>query len=133
MTKKNLINKYTAGFAALGISILLSVSGAMAEKAPLAADSSPDVYKVLAENAQMVVVQATWGPGQQDKAHSHYDDRASIYLTNCNLRIFKPDGTYRDASPKAGTSKVRTGKPVNSHSAKNMGDTVCKILLVELK
>ena len=133
MTKKNLINKYSTGFAALGISILLSASGAVAEKVPFSTDSSPDVYKVLAENAQMVVVEATWAPGQQDKAHSHYPDRATIYPMNCNLRIFKADGTHHDVSPKAGKSKVYAGKPVSSHWAKNIGDTVCKIVFVELK
>ena len=133
MTEESFANKLSIGVAALSLSILAITPKALAGDAPWAGKGSPEVYKVLAENDQMVITEAIWAPGQEDKPHSHYDDRASIYLTDCSLRIFKSDGTHRDASPKAGKAKVRTGKPVSSHYAKNMGDKVCKILFVELK
>jgi hypothetical protein len=47
--------------------------------------------------------------------------------------VFRSDGTHRDASPKAGAAKLRSGKPVKSHWAQNMGNEVCKIVFVELK
>ena len=122
---------------AAGIAIifgyLLVAIPAMAEDAPTAPEASPDVYKILAENNQMRVIEAVWKPGQKDNFHSHPGDRASIYLTDCKLRLSKPDGTYRDATPKGGTAKVRSNEPVKSHMAQNNGDQICKIVLVELK
>jgi hypothetical protein len=52
---------------------------------------------------------------------------------DCELRLSKPDGTFRDASLKTGTAKVRTGEPVKAHTAKSMGDKVCTITITELK
>jgi hypothetical protein len=133
MTKEGHLNKLAIGMATLAVGAFFTVPEALAEDAPWAAEGSPEVYKVLAEDDNMVVTIATWAPGQQDKPHSHYPDRASIYLTDCKLRIFKPDGSHRDANPKAEKAKLRAGKPVASHWAKNMGDEVCKIVFVELK
>ena len=104
-----------------------------AEDAPIASDASPEVYKIIAENDQFRVLQATWQPGQEDKFHSHVADRVSVFHTDCSLRLTKPDGTYRDAKPKFGKAAARTGKPVASHKAKNIGDSVCIITIVELK
>lgn len=120
-------------FAMLIVGATWGVSEALAEDAPQGPKISPEVYKVIAENDQMVVVEATWKPGQKDKQHSHYGDRASIFLTDCKLRFFSPDGKQRDSNPKAGKARVRSGEPVSSHSAQNIGDKVCKILLVEIK
>ena len=124
--------QFAAGIAIISGYLLTSLP-AMAEDAPIAPEASPDVYKILAENDQMRVIEAIWKPGQKDNFHSHPGDRASIYLTDCKLRLSKPDGTYRDASPKGGTAKVRTNEPVKSHMAHNTDDQVCKIILVELK
>ena len=118
------------------LSAVLLVGGyspSFAEEAPSAPEASPEVYKILAENDQWRVIEATWQPGQEDDFHSHPADRASLYETDCQLRLTNPDGTYRDATPKAGTSGVRTGKPVESHKAKNLGDSVCVIRIIELK
>jgi hypothetical protein len=82
---------------------------------------------------QWRVIQATWQTGQEDNFHSHTANRVSIFETDCKLRLSKPDGTYKDVNPKAGKAKARTGKPVASHKAKNIGDKVCIIKIVELK
>jgi len=133
MTKNCLFANAATVVATLGVGFVLYLPGAFAADAPWAAKGSPEVYKVIAENDQMVVTVATWAPGQKDKPHSHFPDRASIYLTDCKLRIFNPNGKHRDASPKVGTATVRTGKPVSSHYAQNIGDKVCKIVFVEFK
>lgn len=103
------------------------------DNAPPAHVASPDVYKVLAENDQFRVIEATWQPGQEDNYHSHPADRVSLYQTDCSLRLTSSDGSTRIGKPKAGTAKARTGKPVKSHKAKNLGDQVCIIRIVELK
>jgi len=133
MTKNSLFAKTAMAVAMFGLGAVANAPSAFAGDAPWAAKGSPEVYKVLAENDQMVVAEATWAPGQTDKPHSHFPDRASIYLTDCKLRIFSSNGKQRDASPKVGTATVRTGKPVSSHYAQNIGDKVCKIVFVEFK
>jgi hypothetical protein len=133
MTTNRFIHQLAFGFAALTCSVLVSTQPSLAENAPIAPQVSPDVYKIIAENDQFRVLEATWQPGQEDNFHSHPADRVSLIQTNCKLRLTKPDGTYRDAKPIAGKVRVRTGKPVASHKAKNMGDNVCVIRIVELK
>ncbi|MDH3762503.1 MAG: hypothetical protein OEU50_16090 [Gammaproteobacteria bacterium] len=103
------------------------------DNAPPAHVASPEVYKVLAENDQFRVIEAIWQPGQEDYFHSHTPDRVSLYQTDCTLRLTNADGSSRVGKPKAGTAKARTGKPVKSHKAKNLGDQVCIIRIVELK
>jgi hypothetical protein len=123
----------TDGIAILALSVALGPAAYAAEDAPPAPEASPDVYKVLAENDQWRILEATWQPGKEDNLHSHPADRVSLFLTDCKLRLSKPDGTFRDATPKAGTAKARTGEPVKAHKAKNIGDKVCVMNIVELK
>ena len=117
----------------LAITLVLGAGPSFAENAPPGPDVSPEVYKIKAENDQWRVMEATWQPGQEDNFHYHPADRVSIIQTDCNLRLTKPDGTFVDKSPKAGKATVRTGKPTASHKAKNIGDKVCTIIIVELK
>ena len=106
---------------------------ALAQEAPLAPVASPEVYKVLAENDQWRVIEATWAPGQQDAMHSHPADRVSLYVTDCHLLITTADGSSREGKPKAGAVRVISGAPVAAHIAKNIGDSPCVIRIVELK
>ena len=124
--------KLFRSIALLSLMVLGSDSFAT-ENAPTAPEASPDIYKVLAENDQFRVIEATWQPGQEDNFHSHPADRVSLYQTNCKLQLTNSDGTHRIGKPKTGTAKVRTGKPVKSHKAKNMGNQICIIRIVELK
>ena len=128
-----IFNKVTMGTSILGLSIVFGTTAAAAENAPSAPEASPDVYKILAENNQWRVIEATWQPRQEDNFHSHPADRVSLYMTDCTLRLSKPDGTFKDVNLKAGTAKARTGKPVKAHKAKNTGNKVCVIKIVELK
>ncbi|MDH5369601.1 MAG: hypothetical protein OEW99_06230 [Gammaproteobacteria bacterium] len=118
----------------LSCTLLLGVTTAiLAADAPTAPEASPEVYKILAENKQWRVMEATWQPGQEDNFHSHTADRVSLFVTDCKLRLSKPNGKYKDVNPKAGKAKARTDKPVKAHKAKNIGDKVCIIRIVELK
>ena len=106
---------------------------AIAEDAPAAASASPEVYKIIGENEQWRVLEATWEPGQEDEFHSHPADRVSLIQTDCRLQFTLPDGSTSVREPRAGAVTVRTGKPMASHKAKNVGDSVCVIRIVELK
>ena len=125
--------KNYAGTTALVTLLTLTAAPAFSAGTPSAPEASPEVYKVLAENKQWRGIQATWQPGQEDTFHNHPGDRVSVYQTDCKLRLSKPDGKFKDVSPRAGTAKARTGKPVKSHKAKNIGDKVCVINIIELK
>lgn len=113
--------------------MVFSTTSILAREVPSAPEASPDVYKVLAENDQFRVIEATWEPGQEDNYHYHPADRVSLFSMNCKLRLSNSDGSYKDVTPKAGSTKVRTGKPVKSHKAKNIGDKTCVLRIVELK
>ena len=118
---------------AVGFAFSIAMPVAIAEEYPSATEASPDVYKVLDENDQWRVIEATWQPGQEDNFHNHPGDRVTLYHTDCTLRLTNLDGTYRDAKPKAGKATARSGKPVKAHKAKNIGDSVCMMRIVELK
>lgn len=128
--------KHTAHLVKTSIitsSLLLALGSATAMAVGTGPEASPEVYKILDENDQWRVIEATWQPGQEDNFHSHPGDRVSVYKTDCKLRLTRPDGSYKDVNPRAGQAKARTGKAVKSHKAKNIGDKVCVITIVELK
>ena len=128
-----MISRMALGTTTLALALAVGIAPALAENYPSAPEASPDVYKILDENDQWRVIEATWQPGQEDNFHNHPADRVSLAQTDCKLRLTKPDGSYKDVNPKAGKAKARTGKPVKAHKAKNIGDKVCVIQIVELK
>lgn len=79
---------------------LLALGPAHAQTLPRSFVASPEIYKVLAQNDQYKVIAVTWKPGQKDALHAH-PANAVYYLTDCSLRIYAPDGSPRDAQPKA--------------------------------
>ena len=117
----------------IGINVVFSLVPVFAADFPSAPEASPDVYKILAENDQWRVIEATWQPGQEDNLHYHIADRVSLYPTDCHLRLTSAEGRYIDFTAKAGTAAARTGKPMKALKAKNIGDAVCVIRIVELK
>jgi hypothetical protein len=119
--------------ACLVSALMVFPDHASAENAPAAYDVSPEVYKIIGENEQFRVIEATWQPGQEDEFHSHPPDRVHLYRTNCELQITNADGSQRVAKPKVEMANIRTGKPVASHKAKNIGSDVCIIRIIELK
>ena len=101
---------------------------AQAPSAPEPSKASPDVYKVVAQDAGYRVTEATWAPGQRDAAHAH-PVAATYFLSDCQLRMFLPDGTTRDVARKAGFSNVQPAVP--SHSVQNIGKQPCKLVIFE--
>jgi hypothetical protein len=127
------VKELAVATAVVALSFTIGPRALSGDQAPPAPEASPDVYQVIAENDQWRVMQATWQPGQEDNLHSHPADRVSLFTTDCALRLTKADGSFRDANPKAGKAKVRTGEAEPAHTAKNIGDNVCTMTIVELK
>ena len=71
MTNMGCVYRQFAATIAIISAYLLTSLSTMAQDAPIAPEASPDVYKILAENDQMRVIEATWKPGQKDNFHSH--------------------------------------------------------------
>ncbi len=111
--------------AALGVGTTLH---AQAQELPRSFVASPDVYKVIAQDAQFKVIAVTWKPGQKDVLHSH-PANAVYYLTDCSLRMHAPNGTYRDAHPRAGNALVQ--QPIAGHFLENIGAADCRLVMFE--
>jgi hypothetical protein len=103
---------------------------ALAENAPACYVASPDVYKLVHEDDNFLVIEATWLPGQKDNMHSHFPT-AIYWITDCQLTAEIPGGKRIEGTQKAGTSRIQPA--VAAHFATNMGTTTCKALLVERK
>lgn len=122
----------TGGFAVVALVVTLGVVKVRAaDEVPRSFVASPDVYRVIAENDQYRVIEATWKPGQKDKFHSHGAVVASYLVTDCKSRNHLPDGTTKDNERKAGNASVRTTGL--NHAQENIGTAPCKIIIFEQK
>ena len=106
------------------------IGNASAQGAPRSFVASPDVYKVIAQNDEYLVIEVTWKPGQRDQFHSH-PSNAGYPLADCTLRSSTPDGKPRDVAVVAGRSNVQ--KSIASHSMANIGKSDCKLIMFEPK
>ena len=94
-------------------------------------EASPDVYKIVSENDQFRIIEATWKPGQRDEWHSHSGREAAYRLTDCDLRIYTPDGKFQDRHGKK--AEVNFNPAIGVHSFQNVGTAECKTLIVQKK
>ena len=127
---KNEFGRVIVGFAVL-LTLLLAPQKIQAQEAPSAHIASPEIYKVLMETDLMRVILITWQPGQRDAWHSH-PPSSIFFVTDCQARVFSPDGGQRDVIRKAQRGRARD-TPVKSHSFKNIGDKPCQMVMTELK
>src|ERR1700692_3601600 len=115
---------------ALLCTALSATSLAAPENAPACYVASPDVYKLVHEDDNFLVIEATWQPGQKDNMHSHFPT-VIYWITDCQLTAEIPGGKRIEGTQKAGSSRIQPA--VVAHFATNMGATPCKALLVERK
>ena len=124
---KNALLKVASGIA---ISVLM-ISGALAQAAEPAYKASPEVYKVIFEDANFRVMEVNRPKGLHDKAHSHPTPGIVYYVTDCKNKQYSADGKTNEGGGKAGTA---TATPVvASHSVENIGTADCKQIIVEKK
>jgi hypothetical protein len=121
--------KKTSALLVASCALWLGLSGlAQAQTLPRSYVASPDIYQVIAQNDQFKVIAVTWKPGQRDVVHSH-PANAVYYLTDCSLRIHAPDGSSRDAQPRAGAAIVQQAIP--GHVLENIGSADCRLVMFE--
>jgi hypothetical protein len=98
---------------------------ASAQTAPRSYVASPDIFKVIAQNEQFVLVEAVLKPGQQSEFFST-PAKLQYFLTDCTLRgIWKGSGGL-DLSRPAGWSYSEGAQEYVSK--KNIGATECRYL-----
>ena len=113
------------------LAVGLGVGGiALAQTAPPGFVASPEIYKVIAENAKFRVIEVTWKPGQKDKPHSH-PDAASYSLTDCKLRGQVAGRLPWEGSHLVGMANIQDA--IASHEMENIGTTDCKLIMFEPK
>jgi hypothetical protein len=113
------------------MSIGMNTTGTFAQTAEPSYKGDPDVYKVIFEDANFRVIEATRKKGVHDKVHSHPLPSVVYNITDCTTKQYSPDGKASEATAKAGTARAVPVIP--SHSAENTGAADCKQLFVERK
>ena len=106
-------------------------TGAMGQGAELTFKGDPDVYKVIFEDANFRVIEATRKKGIHDKAHGHPVPSIVYSLTDCKTKQYAADGKTAEGETMAGSA--RAVPVVASHSAENTGNADCKQIFVEKK
>jgi hypothetical protein len=107
-------------------------SGAGAQTAEPTYKGDPSVYKVIFEDANFRVVEATRKKGVHDKAHGHPLASVVYNVTDCKTRLYDGSGkAVRESEGKAGTADAVP--VIASHSAENIGATDCKQIFFEKK
>lgn len=90
---------------------------------------SPSQARVMLENDRVRVIKLVYKPGEKVPLHSH-PAVVVIYMTDCKSSFHSTDNESGEHALKAGTVRWSPG---TTHVNENTGDTVCEVMLVELK
>jgi quercetin dioxygenase-like cupin family protein len=116
---------YSIGILLVALSVVFFVQSAMAVDVVTVA---PDV-KVLLENDKVRVLESTLKPGEVEGMHTH-PAYVAYFLTPTTLKITTPDGNSSVKKPEAG--KVLYGDSAE-HQIENVGETLQRVLVIEIK
>jgi hypothetical protein len=109
----------TFAFAGLGV--------ASAQTAPRSYVASPDIFKVIAQNDQFVLVEAAIKPAQQSEFYS-VPATLRYYLTDCTVRAIWKGGAGLDYPARpAGWSYSEVAQEYIS--IRNIGTSECRYLM----
>ena len=91
---------------------------------------SPEIYKVVGDYEDYLVMIATFNPGQSDKMHYH---GSLIYyvMNGGTVEVTLKDGTINQASLETGSMKKQEAG--TEHMVKNISDGIIKVLVIEEK
>ena len=109
----------------MGFFVTFSTQTAMAVDVVTVA---PDV-KVLLENDRVRVLESKLKPGEVEGMHTH-PEYIAYFLTPTTVEITTPDGKSVVKKPPAGKVLYGTGA---EHRIKNVGDTLQRVLVIEIK
>jgi quercetin dioxygenase-like cupin family protein len=89
---------------------------------------APDLYKQLADTLGIRVLEATYKPGDSTLVHAH-PDFAMYVLDGSMVELTLTNGTKQNIEFQKGMGIVL---PAESHSAKNIGKTTLRLVVVEV-
>ena len=116
---------YLIGILFVSFALIFTVQSTMAQDVVTVA---PDV-KVLLENDRVRVLESKLKPGEVEGMHSH-PEYIAYFLTPTTVEITTPDGKSSVKKPPAGKVLYGTGA---KHKIKNVGNTLQRVLVVEIK
>ena len=105
------------------------MNAAPGSKAPDLMTAEPDQAKVLLENERIRVLEVTLNAGQEQAMHSH-PDHLVYPLSAYRIKHIAADGSTSIGERSPGEL---VWIPAESHAGENVGDTECRVLIVELK
>ena len=93
---------------AFGAAMILGIAatGATAQTAEPTYKGDPSVYKLIFEDANFRVIEATRKAGVKDKAHGHPSPSIVYYLTDCKSKLYAADGKTTETTNKVGTANA---------------------------
>ncbi|MES3016380.1 MAG: cupin domain-containing protein [Bacteroidota bacterium] len=92
--------------------------------------TSPGQARVLTENKHVRVVEYTIKPGEKDVWHTH-PPRSSYVISGGTVKVYTVNGEPKVSEVKTGTSSWAGFGA--KHYVENVGTTVIKIILTEIK
>ena len=90
---------------------------------------SPDVHRVLFENAAIRVLEVTVQPGAKVPMHTN-PENVNYIIKAGTLRLIEPDGSSVDIELAA---RQVIPAPVGRHAVENIGATEVRTICIELK
>jgi quercetin dioxygenase-like cupin family protein len=90
---------------------------------------APTMYKVLSDTLGIRVMEATYKPGESAAMHLH-PDFALYVLSGGTVELTNTKGVKQVVPFTTGMGVVLPGE---SHTAKNIGETTLKLLVVEVR
>lgn len=94
-----------------------------------AVTAAPQVYKVVAEDDRVRVLESRLKPGEKTAVHGH-PEIVAIALTNSSVRFTGPDGETAEAELPAGAPMIFEA---TEHTTENIGSEDAVVIIVELK
>jgi quercetin dioxygenase-like cupin family protein len=89
---------------------------------------SPKLYKTLADTLNIKMLEGTYQPGDSSIMHAH-PDFALYVLEGSSVELTMTDGAKQTIDFKKGMAVIL---PAATHSAKNIGTTRLKLIVVEV-
>lgn len=120
----SLVNK-----ACLGLLSLVITSASSAQELSLAHIASPEHYKVLLENDQVLVLEMVLKPGESDRAHRHRNETV-YFQKGGQLTITEENGKSFVADVP---DQHVMWHEAWAHQVSNTGDTEVVAIIVEQK
>ena len=92
--------------------------------------AAPEQFKVLLENEHVRVIEYHLAPGHRDSWHTH-PPKVSYVISGGRLRINLENGESFEVTETTGAAQWAGAR--DKHYVENIGDTIVRVLLVEVK